>query len=70
MPLSIPLCYCRHLEGLSQAILVVGQVRGSSLTIAIPVGVHDFSVQWAAGDVSGGDVFLLLAQQVLEESGA
>jgi len=57
------------LEGLGQAVVVVGQIGGSSLTVAAPVGVHDVGVQGAAGDVGSGDVFLLLGQQVLEEGG-
>lgn len=49
--------------------MVVGQVSGAGLTVAVPVGVHDLGVQWAAGDVGGGDVVLLLGQQILEEGG-
>lgn len=48
------------LEGLGQAVMVVGQIGGASLTVAAPVGVHDVSVQGAASDVGSGDVFLLL----------
>lgn len=57
------------LEGLSQAIMVVGQVGSAGLTVAVPVGVHNLGVQWAASDVGSGDVVLLLGQQVLEEGG-
>lgn len=57
------------LEGLGQTIVVVGQIGGTCLTIAAPVGVHDVGVQRAAGDVGSGDVFLLLGQQILEEGG-
>lgn len=49
--------------------MVVGQVGGAGLTVAVPVGVHNLGVQWAAGDVGGGDVVLLLGQQILEEGG-
>jgi len=49
--------------------VVVGQIGGTSLTIAVPVGVHNLGVQWAAGDVGSGDVVLLLGQQILEEGG-
>lgn len=60
---------CISLEGLGQTVMVVGQVSGAGLTVAVPVGVHDLGVQWAAGDVGGGDVVLLLGQQILEEGG-
>lgn len=49
--------------------MVVGQVGGAGLTVAVPVGVHNLGVQWAAGDVGSGDVVLLLGQQILEEGG-
>lgn len=49
--------------------MVVGQVGGAGLAVAVPVGVHDLGVQWAASDVGSGDVVLLLGQQILEEGG-
>lgn len=49
--------------------MVIGQVGGAGLTVAVPVGVHNLGVQGAAGDVGGGDVILLLGQQILEEGG-
>lgn len=63
------------LHVLRQSVIVVGQIlSGGRLSVAVPlvaVMVHELGVDWrSAGtrDVRGGDVLLLLGQQILDES--
>lgn len=64
------------LHELRQRVIVVGQVLSAGhLSVAVPLGsmvMDELSVDRSgsgAGNVSGGDVLLLLGEQVLDEGG-